>query len=395
MTKEFYLENRATLINEAQALIDSGDLENAAAKTKDVEALDAKFENEAKMLANLETMKGSAKVTNISKAAGVFATTAQTTESEDILDSMEYRKAFMNYVTKGSAIPSKFKNLDESTTSTDAATAIPTTTANRIIESMESIGMILPLVTRTSYASGVVIPTATVKPVASWVNENATSDRQKKGTASITFSKFKLRCEISISAETSAMAVPAFESAFVRQVSEAMVKAQETAIVSIATGSTSPKGILAETPTSGQALTASELSYDLLVEAEGALPAAYENNAIWCMTKKTFMAFYGMTDANGQPIARVNYGMGGKPERSLLGRSVILCDYIDSFSTSLTSAKIFAFIFNFSDYVLNTVYDLGITRKQDWDTEENLTKAVMSVDGKVVDVGSLVTIAKA
>ena len=44
--------------------------------------------------------------------------------------------------------------------------------------------------------------------------------------------------------------------------------------------------------------------------------------------------------------------------------------------------------------MLNTIYDLGIQRKVDWDTEDNRTKAVMSVDGKVVDKGSLVTITK-
>jgi hypothetical protein len=37
---------------------------------------------------------------------------------------------------------------------------------------------------------------------------------------------------------------------------------------------------------------------------------------------------------------------------------------------------------------------MGIQRKQDWDTEDMLTKAVMSDDGKVGDKGSLVTIAK-
>ena len=32
---------------------------------------------------------------------------------------------------------------------------------------------------------------------------------------------------------------------------------------------------------------------------------------------------------------------------------------------------------------MNTIYDMGVQRKQDWDTEDMLTKAVMSVDGKV------------
>jgi hypothetical protein len=40
--------------------------------------------------------------------------------------------------------------------------------------------------------------------------------------------------------------------------------------------------------------------------------------------------------------------------------------------------------------VLNTVYDMGVQRKQDWETEDYLTKAVMSVDGKPVSNASLV-----
>jgi HK97 family phage major capsid protein len=201
--------------------------------------------------------------------------------------------------------------------------------------------------------------------------------------------------------ETSVMAISAFETAFVRQVSEAMVKAIEDAIINGAWSDAAtpalvgPKGILDETPATGQALTAKALDYKLLVDAEAALPQAYEAGAKWCMTKKTFMAFVGMTDAEGQPIARVNYGIGGKPERTLLGREVILCgDYMDSFSSTLEDNKIFAFLFNFSDYTLNTNYNMGIQRKQDWDTEDLLTKAVMAVDGKVVDKNSLVVIKK-
>ena len=112
------------------------------------------------------------------------------------------------------------------------------------------------------------------------------------------------------------------------------------------------------------------------------------------MTKKTFIGFVGMTDESGQPIARVNYGIGGKPERALLGRTVVLCgDYMNSFATTLTTGDVFAFVFNFADYALNTIYDMGVQRKQDWDTEDMLTKAVMSVDGKVIDKNSLVTVA--
>ena len=40
--------------------------------------------------------------------------------------------------------------------------------------------MIMPLITRTNYAAGVNIPTTSVKPVATWVNEGAGSEKQKQ-----------------------------------------------------------------------------------------------------------------------------------------------------------------------------------------------------------------------
>lgn len=326
---------------------------------------------------------------------GIVSTSAKAQEQRksDDENEMEYRKAFQQFVTKGTAIPTELRT-DENTLTTDIASAIPTVLVNRIVEKLESTGMILPLVTRTSFAAGISIPTSSVKPVATWVSEGAGSDRQKKTTSKITFTNFKLRCEISMSMEASAMALSAFEAAFERQVVEAMVKAIEGKIVSDSDGTSSPKGILAETPADGQALTASKLDYKLLTDVEAAIPQAYEEGAVWAMTKKTFMGFVGMTDESGQPIARVNYGIGGKPERALLGRTVVLCgDYMNSFATTLTTGDVFAFVFNFADYALNTIYDMGVQRKQDWDTEDMLTKAVMSVDGKVIDKNSLVTVA--
>ena len=327
---------------------------------------------------------------------GIVSSGAQAQETRKSADEtdMEYRKAFQQFVTKGTPIPTELR-ADENTKTTDIASVIPTVLVNRIVEKLESTGMILPLVTRTSFAAGITIPTSSVKPVATWVAESASSDKQKKTTGKIVFTNFKLRCEISMSMESSAMALAAFEASFERQVVEAMVKQIEGTIVSTADGTTSPKGILAETPATGQSLDVVAPEYQTLIDAEAALPQAYEEGAVWCMTKKTFMSFIGMVDSQKQPVARVNYGIGGKPERTLLGRNVVLCgDYIDSYSATLTAGKIFAFLFKFDDYALNTIYDMGVQRKQDWDTEDMLTKAVMSLDGKVIDKNSLVVLKK-
>ena len=374
------------------------DVEELRELQKEVETLDAEIRDVQGMIDELtkddKPAERTAAVNSQIPGAVISNTNGQQQRDIDV-EGMEYRKAFMEYVTKGTEIPKELR-ADAVTATTDVTHAIPSVLVNRIVEKLESIGMILPLVTKTAFPAGMAIPTSSVKPVATWVNEGASSDKQKKTTAgTIAFTHFKLRCEIAMTMETSVMAISAFEAAFVRQVSEAMIKAIEQAILN-GNGTTQPKGILQETPATGQALTAKALDYKLLIDAEAALPQAYENGAKYCMTKKTFMAFVGMTDAEGQPIARINYGIGGKPERTLLGREVVLCgDYMDSFSSTLKDDNIFAFLFNFSDYTLNTNYNMGIQRKQDWDTEDLRTKAVMAVDGKVVDKNSLVIIKKA
>lgn len=384
-------ERKAQIIDKIEK---SEDLNEVRSLTSDLEALNAEIRDLNSVLSTLPSEED-ARTQAVNQPVPTIVKRQAETENRkmsDDTDGMEYRKAFMHYVLKGTPIPAELR-ADANTLTTDVASAIPTVLVNRIVEKMESIGMILPLVTRTSYPSGVNIPTSSVKPVATWVAEGASSDRQKKSTGFISFGQNKLRCEISMSMEVSTMAISAFETAFVRQVSEAMVKAIESAIIN-GDGLTQPKGILRETPETGQLFTPTALTYDVLVDAEGAVPQAYETGAVWCMSKKTFMSFIGMKDDYGQPIARVNYGINGNPERVLLGRPVVLCgDYLPSFS-SATTDQIYAFIFRFNDYVLNTIYDMGIQRKQDWDTEDMLTKAVMSVDGKVVDKTSLVVLKK-
>ena len=180
-----------------------------------------------------------------------------------------------------------------------------------------------------------------------------------------------------------------------------MVKAIEGKIISNSNGTDSPTGILYRASGSDATVEVAKgatghLTYKLLCDAEALLPQQYEAGAKWFMSKATFMQFVAMTDSQGQPIARINYGIEGKAERTLLGRDVVLCgDYLPNYTEGTASEDVtFAFLFNPSDYVLNTSYDLGIQSKVDWDTENHLTKAVMSVDGKVVDRGSLVKLVK-
>jgi HK97 family phage major capsid protein len=398
INKEEYLAQRNTLLEAAQNLINEGKFQEFNAKKSEIEQLDNEFEEGTKVQANLNSLKGNAKITNIeNKGVGVVAGTVidstNNIATDDMHASLEYRKAFMNHVVKGAPIPGEFLNADATTKTTDIGTAIPLTIMEKIIEKLVATGMVLSEVTRTSYKGGVSIPTSSVKPVASWVVQGAGSDKQKKTTGQITFAYHKLRCAVAVTIETDVTSLDVFETTIINNVTEAMVKAIEQAIIN-GTGDGQPEGILTKTPPTGQTLDVTELTYKTLTDAEGALPLEYETDACYCMTKKTFMAFMGITDTTGQPIARVNYGVNGKPERTLLGRPVMLCNYMENYSSTLEVGKPFAFIFNFKDYVLNTNFNMGIKKYEDYNTDDLVTKSVMLVDGKVVDVNSLVVLKK-
>ena len=310
--------------------------------------------------------------------------------NESTYDSLEYRQAFMNYVTKNQAIPVQYRD-NTNTLTTDIGAVVPPTTLNRIIEKLEAYGMILPLVAKTNYKTGVAIPMSSVKPVATWVNEGATSDLQKKTVTSIVFGHYKLRCAVSVSLESEYMSLSAFEAALTNNIAEAMAKALEEAIIS-GDGNSKMTGILADLSKASGTVATAKLTYKNLTDAEANLPVEYENGAVWCMTKKTFMEFIGMTDSQGQPIARVEHGIASAPERYLLGRRVVICNYLATFVTDLKKTECFAFLYDFGNYIMNTNFQVGIKMYEDNETDDIVRKSIIVCDGKPVDYNSLVVL---
>lgn len=392
MNRTEYLEKRQALYGEAEKLIEAGSLDEANEKMQAITALDEQFENESKAAANLRAMSQvPAPVAGI--GAGEMAGAA---EPMDMYDTVEYRTAFMNLMVNGTPLPDKFKNAAGPTKTTDTAAVISPIVVNRIVEKMQLMGNILPLVTHTAFPAGATVPTSSVKAVATWVAEGGTSDKQKLTLGQIDIKGYKLRCAVSMTLEAATMTLDVFETFFVDSVSKAMVWAQEEAFFN-GTGSGQPKGVLKETAPDGQNIdiaAAKEPTYQTLVDAEGALPAAYEANAVWNMTKKTFMKFMGMVDADGQPIARINYGLGGAPERYLLGRRVVINEHMTSLGATLSAPTVVAFLFDWGDYMFNTNYAMRVKQYEDDDTEDQIAKAVMIADGKAINLQSLVTITK-
>lgn len=391
MTKQEFDTKKNSLLAEAKAFLKDGKVDEANGKIKEAEDLKAVYEAEAKAAANIAALDGPAPVNQapqqVAPQQAATGVTDVAADGEDPTNSLEYRKAFMNFVLKGEPM-----NATGVTKTTDGDAVIPQTVVDRIIQKLEAIGNILPLVTQTAYKGGVAIPVSLVKPTATWIAEGADvasmTKHEVKKTNSVVFSYYKLKVKVAITLEMDIMTMSAFETMISNNIAEAINRALELAIIN-GTGSGQPKGILAETPESGQAIetAGADVAYGDLITAEAALPLAYENGAVWCMSKKAFMRFAGMLDDNHQPIGRVNFGITGAPERTLLGRKVVLNDNVPN-----AAGGVIAFLFNFKDYVLNTNLGMTVKTYEDNDTDDKVTKAVMLVDGKVVDKSSLVTL---
>ena len=396
--KEDYMSQRQGLIDKATALVNDGKLDEAKAVKDDINLMDTEYETYAQAMADIEALNNKVSVRDLSNiktqnVSGQVAGNIGNVSDDNFTNSVEYRTAFMNNVMRGSAMP-KFQNADQNTLTTDVGTVIPEVLVSKIIAKAETVGQIYAKVTKTHYKGGVTIPTQNVKPVASWVAEGQGSNKQKTTTGSITFTWHKLRCAISMSLETETMTLDIFESTFVAQVSEAMIKAIEEAIFN-GNGTSQPKGILKETPESGKALSVangSKIDYEFLLKCEAAVDEEYDNGAEWYMSKKTFYEdVLSITDQAGQPIARVNVGINGKPEQTILGRKVNFTNYLPKFESNPSASKVFGFIFNMSDYVLNENLAITVKQYEDNDTDDKITKAVMLTDGKCIQTYSLVT----
>lgn len=401
MNRKQYEAKRMLLMNEAQQLLDNGDIENADTKMAEVKELDDKFEAIAKAQANLNAINGVVVAANSmtsQMASGTPMTTEQTYANKtDMYNSEEYRKAFMAKVISGTAIPAKFLNTDAQTVTSEVTSVIPSVLIQKIYSKLENVGKFFAMATKTNIKGGVTVPTSSIDLTASWVAERGTADTQEATTGSITFAYRKLICKVAVSFEASIVTLEMFETDFVDKVSKAMTKAVEQ---SMFTGNGSDGnqmvGFLTETPVSGQKIEITEgssFTYETLVAAEAALPEEYEAGAIWVMPKKTFYnQIIALKDTTGQPIARVSVGIDGKPEHVILGRRVEFSPYMSAFATSVSADTVVAAIFDFSRYAINTNYEMTIKKYTDEATDDQITKAIMLVDGKTLDKNGLVTV---
>ena len=313
----------------------------------------------------------------------------------DVYDTEEYRTAFMNYMTRGTKIPAEYREA-ETTATTDAGSVIPTTLMNRIIREVDTYGNIWSKVTKTNFKGGVDIPTATIKPDAKWIGEGASED-QKLGTGDcISFKYHGLEVKLAQTFLVATVTLSAFEDEFTKLAAEAMVKALEAAIIA-GDGNGKFLGITQDPRvTKVVTISAAEVGdWAAWHKLKASMKKAYRNGDL-IMAQSTFdMHIDGMVDKNGQPIARVNYGINGEENYRFMGKNVetVEEDLIKDFD-SASEGDVIAIFGRLSDYMVNSNMQITAAKWRDEDHNVIKNKLLMYADGKVADPYGFILVKK-
>lgn len=329
--------------------------------------------------------------------AAAAGSQTQQKEPEDRHDTIAYRKAFMDYVCRGTAIPLEFRAA-ETTMTADSGAVIPTSIMNEIIQQLDSYGDIYKQVRKINIQGGVAIPINDLKPTAHWITESNNSDDQKmESKNSVIFNYYGLECKISQSILANVVTLKMFTELFVPMATEAMVKAIEIAIFR-GTGEGQPLGILNDKRVAAVVeMTEEEFaSWKGWHKVKGRMKKAYRNGK-FIMNQSTFdEGIDGMEDKNGQPIGRTTYGVNGEENYRFMGKTVetVEDDILPSWDDA-EEGDVFAVFMKLSDYVINTNMEMQVTKWVDHDNNKIKNKCLMIIDGKVADANGIILIKKA
>lgn len=348
---------------------------------------------------------GSIPAEGTQERAAVMGTYTQNTgvkeekRTADKTDTKEYRTAFMEYVCRNTPIPAELR-VDATTSTGDVGAVIPTTIMNEIVQKMESYGNVYKLVRKLNVQGGVAIPVLTLKPTASWIGEEESSEDQKiQANKSVTFSYFGVECKIAQTLLANVTTLQTFQEMFVPLATEAIVKAVEITIFK-GNGTIQPLGILKDSAVPEEnviTITPEEFSswkgWHTKVKAK--MKKAYRKGTFF-MNQATFDGYIdGMEDKNGQPIGRTNYGINGEETYRFMGKNVETVE--DECIASWDDAKegdVIAVFFKPEDYAINSNMQMITVKWTDNDNNKIKNKCIMICDGKLIDPNGVLIIKK-
>lgn len=323
-----------------------------------------------------------------------FASDKRSAEDDPLHVAMEYRQAFKAYVQKGQAIPAELRG--ESVNTENAGAVIPMTIMNEVINTVRKrYGNLYSKVKKTNVKGGVKYPVGALQASFKWISESTVSPRQKAGNlASVTFEYNTAEIRIAQTFLSNILSLTDFENKLTEIIAVAYLQAMDYGIVN-GTGEGQMLGILNDARvTNSVTMSASDIADWTKWRKKffAALPLGYRSGEFIFPVSTVDAYLETMADNNNNPIFRqatgleVNDGDALNPNGRFFGRAISLVepDIIADFDTA-SAGDVIGIYWQPEEYAINENFGFTMRRYFDEETNEWVDKALVVVDGKVLN----------
>lgn len=334
----------------------------------------------------------------------IRGTFTQERQDVDPLSSMEYRQAFRNYVVSGTPIPAELRAGNTISTA-DTGEAIPMTIMNEVINTVRKrYGNLYSKVRKISVQGGVKYPIGALSATFKWITESTVSPRQKLNKlGSVTFGYNTAEIRISQTFLSRIVTLSAFEAEITRVIAIAYLQAMDEGIVN-GSGDGAMLGILNDPRvTNTVTMTAAQMAdwTQWRKRFFASLPLGYRSGEFIFPLSTVESYLETMADSNNNPIFRqatgleVNDGDAQNPNGRFFGRAISLVeeDILPDFDTA-NSGDVIGVYWQPEEYAINENFGFTVRRYFDEETNEWVDKALVVVDGKVLNPTGYVKILK-
>lgn len=393
--------NASTDVNEVRSL--TSELEDVNAEIEETQAeLDVIAEEEASQEARGKAPESAQLVGG--EVLGAFSAKKEE-RKENFLESMEYRSAFMKYIQNGTPITRN----GEVISTNETGAAIPLTIMREVINTVRKrYGNLYAKVRKTNIKGGVDYPVGALEADFRWITEETVSPRQKTdklGSVSFKYNTAEIRIAQTFLANL--LTLESFEAEITKVIAIAYVKAMDFGIVN-GTGKGQMLGILNDervTNNAGHIIQMSEKDINdwkaWRKNFFAKIPLGYRSGEFIFPLSTVDAYLETMSDANGNPVFRqatgleVNDGDAMDPNGRFFGRGISLVepDIIPDFDTA-SVGDVIGIFWNPEDYAINENFGFAMRRYFDEETNEWVDKALVVVDGKVLNPESFYLITK-
>ena len=346
------------------------------------------------------TVPAGATLVNGSVVAG-FSGKPEEKSDVPYTETVEYRTAFMKYVQTGEPI----MRAGEAISTNESGSAIPITVMNDVINTVRKrYGNLYSKVRKISVQGGVEYPIGALSAKFKWINEKTVSPRQKAGElGKVVFNYHTGEIRVAQTFLSNILTLSAFETKLAEVIAIAYLEAMDYGIVN-GSGNGTMTGILNDARITNNVTMTSAQINDWKAWRKNFfanLPLGYRGGEFIFPVGTVDAYLETMSDANNNPIFRqatgleVNDGDAMNPNGRFFGREISLVepDIIADFDTA-SAGDVIGIYWQPDQYAINENFGFTMRRYFDEETNEWVDKALVVVDGKVLNPNGFYLIKK-